>query len=125
MLLAQGEPAGLGSGLVSLVWAFLNSPVGLTVVGGIVAYFLARLFKAKPEWEKVFHTYKGALFDVVREAEKAIPDDTPNSAAQKADMALKLLLKLQPSLRRKREADVRAAITEAHKELENKQKNGT
>jgi hypothetical protein len=116
LLLAQAKDPTLAS----LLWAFLNSPVGVTVVSSVLLLLVGKFFTATPEREKVFETYKGLFFDAVRYAEKAIPDGSPNVAAARADAALKFALQLEPKLGRKKDVDVRAAINLAHAEVEKK-----
>lgn len=101
----------------TILWNFVNSPVGLMIVGTILAGILGAVFKAQPAWQVVFDKHKGLFFDAVRAAEKAIPDDTPNPGAAKADFALKLILKLEPSLTGAKEVDLQKAITAAHDAL--------
>lgn len=96
------------------LWAFANSPVGVALVSGVALFLLGRLFTAKPGWRATYDRYRGLFFDAVRYAEKAIPDGTEDRAAAKADAALKWLLKMEPALRGENEADLHAAISEAH-----------
>jgi len=77
------------SAIISVLWAFLNSPVGLTIVGGLILLALNRLYASKPSWAK----YEGVIMTAIQYAEKAIPDDTPNKGAAKLDAALRYVLK--------------------------------
>jgi hypothetical protein len=70
------------------VWAYLNSPLGITVVGAVVAFLIAKLFAAKPGWAK----YQGTIISAIRYAEKAIPDGSPNTSIARLDAALKYVL---------------------------------
>jgi hypothetical protein len=76
-----------------------------------------------PRWQVFFNENKGALYDAVRFAENAIPDNTPNKAAQRADAALKFILANSPDAKGEKKATVRLAIDEAHAKLQEK-KNG-
>lgn len=95
------------------IWKFLNSPVGVSIVSLVVAYALGRLWKAKPEWRKVFEKYRPYFFDAIRAAEKAIPDDTENKSAKRLDEALKYLLGF-PFLEDVHEDILLRAIEQAH-----------
>ena len=72
------------------VLEFLNTTAGqglIHVVGvAAIAWVVARVLKAKPEWEK----YRGTLTWAVKQAEQLIPDDTPNKNYARFDTALKL-----------------------------------
>lgn len=96
------------------LWAFLNSPVGVTIIGGFFAYLLGKVVTAKPEWETVFNRYRGLFFDAVRAAEKAVPDNAENKTARKADEALKWLLKIEPGLNGQKGEVLNRALAEAH-----------
>lgn len=115
-VLAADETAAPSS-VGTLIWAFANSPIGVTVLSALGCMVIGAYFKRHPEWKQTFDQHNGLFFDAVRHAEKAIPDDVPNPAAQKADMALKFILKLEPGLSGKKEVDLRRAITEAHDKL--------
>ena len=107
----------------AIIWAFLNSPVGMALVMGFLAWILGKLWASKPEWEKYYNTYKGAFFSAVKWAEQHIDDDAEGAAATKADAALKYLLKIQPGLSKYKEESLREAITKAHTDIEEKGKN--
>lgn len=107
-------PEAHASGAGTLLWTFANSPVGLMVISSVLVFVLGKVFMAKPEWQKVFDQYRGAFFDAVSHAEKAIPDDTPNTAARRADAALKFLLQLYPHLEKVPKAELNKAVAEAH-----------
>src|SRR4051812_47816888 len=104
-----------GSSFGSLLWAFLNSSLGLTIVVGMFTTVMAKIATVKPEWFALFVAHKGAFFDAVRYAEKAIPDDSPNVNLLRADSALKFILRLEhPELSKADESALRSAITKAH-----------
>lgn len=103
--------------LGGLCWTFLNSTVGAGFVAILVSGVVTMIVKANPKAKEIYDHYKPVFFDAVRAAEKAIPDDTPNPAFQKMDMALKLALQLEPKLATVNETDLRRAITQAHDEL--------
>lgn len=113
MLLAE-EASSIGT----LIWTFVNSPVGVSIISGLVLFILARVWKAKPAWEKVYNEHKGLFFDAVRTAEAAIPNDVEGTAGKRADAALQLILKLEHSIARKSKNDLRLALDKAHTELE-------
>lgn len=115
ILLAE-EAASIGT----LIWAFANSPVGVSIISGVVLFILAHVWKAKPAWEKVYDAYKGLFFDAVRTAEASIPDDVEGTAGKKADAALQLILKLEHPIRNKSKKDLRLALDKAHTEIEAK-----
>jgi len=69
-------------------WAFVNSPIGLTIVGGIVLYLLNRFVRPNAKWAK----YEGTIIAAVKYAEKAIPDGSDNASQRKLDEALKYVL---------------------------------
>jgi hypothetical protein len=117
LLLAEGEQT---IEVGSMLWALLNSPVGVTVVGGVLVWVLGLLFTRQPTWESVFVKYRGQFFDAVRHAEKAIPDGQ-GEASGKVDAAMKFLLQMEPSLARYKEKDLKHALAEAHAEVEAKE----
>jgi hypothetical protein len=99
----------------ALIWAFINSNVGLALVGGLLVFLLGRFFKARPEWETLFHKYRPAFFDAVRQAENAISPTTATPALAKSKAALQYLLNLAPHLgERVKEEDLIRGLTEAH-----------
>jgi hypothetical protein len=69
---------------LSGLWAAANSPLGLLVVGSVVAWLLTKLFTAKPAWQ----AWAGTIVAAVKAAEKAIPDDSPNTAIARLNNAL-------------------------------------
>jgi len=74
--------------VLETVWAFANSALGIMAISALVAYGLARLFKARPVWKQ----YMGAITEAIKLAEKAIPDDTPSAGARRLDEALAWVL---------------------------------
>ena len=103
----------------SLVWAFANSPVGVTLIGGALAWLVSKVWTAKPEWQKVYEDHKGLLYDAVRYAEKLIPDNVQNKTAQRVDQALKYVLKAAPGAGLN-ESSVKQALDVVHAEIEEK-----
>ncbi len=81
------SPAAAEQGIGSALWAFVNSPVGIAIVGSLVAWLLARLYTTKPTWK----TYEGYIVEAVKFAEKSIPDDVENKGLRRADEALKYI----------------------------------
>ena len=71
-----------------VIWAALNSPVGITTVASLALWALNKIYAAKPEWQQ----YEGALIKAVRWAEREIPDDTANKHMKRADSALRYAL---------------------------------
>ena len=69
-------------------WAFVNSPVGVSMVASVALWLINKVYAAKPEWQ----AYEGALIQAVRWAEKEIPDGTENKHLARADAALKYAL---------------------------------
>lgn len=101
------------------LWTFLNSPVGITVIGSIVAYALSKLYTAKPAWQK----YEGAIISAIKYAEKAIPDDAENKSLKRLDEALDYVLEVFEKVNeRNATPQETAALTEGirivHDELE-------
>lgn len=111
---------------LTALWAFVNSPVGLTLIGAIAAWAIARLFAWQPAWEP----WRGTIIAAIRYAERIIPDDTQNSAAAKLDAALKhVLLVYQTREGKPPPATLREAFEEGiqviHNEIEGKLENKT
>ena len=103
--------------MIEALWTFCNSPVGVALVSGVVLTVLGHLFKSRPAWEELYDTYRADLFSAVRFAEENIPDDTPNKALARLDAALRFISTLETPLARKKEKDVRKALTRAHDEM--------
>ena len=55
--------------ILTVVWAALNSPMGITAVAGVVLYLLNRLYAAKPAWAQ----YEGAIGVSSRDAHADTP----------------------------------------------------
>ena len=104
-----------GSGIGSMIWTFLNSPMGLTIVGAVLAFILGKIFTAKPTWQVYLNKYKPMLIEAVKKAEKAIPDSTANAGLARLDEALKFMLAVNNKLD---EASLKKAITAVHSEIE-------
>lgn len=68
------------------VWPFLLSPAFV----GLIALVIARMFAARPLWEK----YAGTIIAGIKYAEKQVPDDSPNKSVQRLDAALKYVLRV-------------------------------
>ena len=103
---------------LATMWSFINSPVGLTIVGAILAYILGKVFTAKPAWKTVVLQYGPSLMVAVKKAEKAIPDGTDNKSLSRLDAALKFVIELEPKLAGANVADVKAALTAVHTQAE-------
>lgn len=73
----------------TLVWAALNSPVGVTTVAGVVLWLLNKLYRAKPAWQ----AFEGSIIRAVQWAEREIPDETENKHMRRANLALQYVLK--------------------------------
>ena len=101
------------------VWGLLNSPVGIAAIAGLVLWLLNRLYAAKPAWAK----YEGTIIAAVRQAEKAIDDNTSNKSLARLDNALQYVLRIYEQVEGKTASDsVKAELTEGiqilHNELE-------
>jgi hypothetical protein len=70
------------------LWIFLNSAIGLTLVGSLVLFALNKMYAAKPAWKK----YEGSIIAAIKYAEKAVPDDVQDKSMQRLDTALKYIL---------------------------------
>jgi len=94
---------------VELVWNTLNSPLGLTLVGGLLLFLLNKLYAKKPGWAK----YEGAIVAGIKFAEKNIPDGTPSKGMARLDNALKFVLRVYEEREKKAaSAEVRAEMEE-------------
>jgi hypothetical protein len=74
------------------LWVFLNSNIGLTVVGMIFLFAMNKLFTAKPAWKKFLDQYAGTFIAAIKWAEKAVPDDCQDKSVRRLDAALKYFL---------------------------------
>lgn len=99
--------------ILPLLWAFANSPLGISLVSGVILWLLSKIVTAKPSYLKYYNQYRGLFFDAVRHAERTIPDNTQSSAGAKADLALKYLLELEPTLNKAPQADLANGIVQA------------
>lgn len=97
-----------------MIWDFLNSPLGITLVVGLISTVLGYIFKKKPHWENVYDEHKALFFDAVRHAEKAIPD-SKGGALAKVDAALKYVELLEPKVAVDKKTAIKA-LDKAHKE---------
>ena len=100
--------------LVSQIWEVMNSPIGLTVVGLILTFLLGKVFTKKPEWKKLVIEHGPFFMQVIKEAEKKIPDGTENAGLARLDAALALIIKLEPKLKNASESDLKKCLTSVH-----------
>ena len=104
--------------ILNLVWAFLNSPAGITLVVSVVGSIVAKIYLKKPLWRK----YEGLLISGIKAAEKAIPDDSENKSMKRIDAALKYVLERIAESGKKVNpagvADLKGGIAIIHNELE-------
>ncbi|MDD4061992.1 MAG: hypothetical protein PHW08_15000 [Kiritimatiellae bacterium] len=103
------------------IWAAMNSAVGITCIAGVALWLLSKLYAKKPDWKK----YEGTIIAAVKNAEKLIPDDTPNKAAKRLDEALKYVLAVHHEIENRTAttaelANLREGIQIVHAELESK-----
>jgi len=101
------------------VWAAMNSPIGITVAAGIVAWLLERVFLALPAWK----AYEGTIIGAIKYAEKEIPDDTENKSLARLDAAIKYVLEVYQACGERPPSprllsDLRETISVKHAELE-------
>lgn len=75
---------------ITKIWEYLNTPLAITVIGGIIAFLLSKLWTAKPAWQK----YEGTIIAAIKSAEKAVPDDSENKSVKRLDKALQYVLKV-------------------------------
>ena len=81
-----------GNTILSGIWTFLNSGIGVAIVwAALVGFFLFLASKFNPLQEK-WKQYEGSIITGIKLAEKQIPDDTPNSGLAKLDSALRFVL---------------------------------
>ena len=105
--------------ILKLVWAALNTPVGITVMAGIALWLINRLYAAKPAWA----AFEGAIISAVKFAEKQVPDGTPSKGLARLDAALKYVLKVYEEANGKRPspktvADLKEGVQIVHNDLE-------
>jgi hypothetical protein len=105
-------------GVLTVIWNLANSPLGIFLIGSILAFLGGKILIAKPKYKVYVDKYAPTLIRLIKSAEKAIPDGTTNSGAQKADQVLKWMLEINKKLNPEA---VKEAITDIHAGLE---KNG-
>jgi hypothetical protein len=115
---AESAPPAGGLAWPAMVWAFVNSPAGLTVIGAVLFFILGKVFTAKPAWKQYVLKYGPALMVAIKQAEKAIDDKTPRAGLARLDKALKLVIALEPKLAGAKADDVKAALTAVHTQAE-------
>jgi hypothetical protein len=104
--------------ILDTAWAFLNSPLGISMVvsavGSLVAVIIAKVPFAK-KWG-------GILIEAVKYAEKAIPDDTKNTGLKKIDIALEYALdrfaELGVKVKDKQLPEIVDGLSKAHDDAE-------
>ena len=102
--------------ILQSVWELLNSPVGIAAIAGMVLWLLNRLYAAKPAWAK----YEGTIIAAVRQAEKAIDDNTPNKSMARLNNALQYVLRIYEQVEGKSASDsVKAELAEGIQILHN------
>lgn len=107
------------TGLLSGLWAVVNSPAGITLLATVLLWLLGRLYTARPLWQQ----YEGEIISAVKWAEKEIPDETPNAGLARLDVALKLVVAVYEKARGRTAtaaevANLRNGIQLTHAELE-------
>ncbi len=105
------------------LWTFLNSPLGITIVAGLVGLALTAAYKRLPKLQAVAQKYSGHLKSAVKYAEAKIPDGTKDAGLKRLDMALKFMLDIYKAREGKPASDsVKAglvnAINDVHADLE-------
>jgi len=120
MALAQDtvpEAAPVDKDIWGLVWAFLNSPSGLAVIGFLLTFILGKVFTAKPKWKVYADKYRPLLIAAIKKAEKEIEDDPGggNKGLARLDNALKYILEINAQLDK---SALKEAITAVHAEAE-------
>ena len=104
--------------ILDLVWAFLNSPIGITLVVSAVGSIAAAVYAKKPLWKK----YEGVLISAVKMAEKAVPDDSESAGLQKLDAALEyaidVLEDMSVKVKKKDIPELIAGLSEMHEKVE-------
>ena len=102
--------------ILQTIWSVLNSPAGIAAIAGLVLWLLNRLYAAKPAWAR----YEGTIIAAVRQAEKAIPDDTDNKSMAKLNNALQYVLRIYEQVEGKPASDsVKAELAEGIQILHN------
>jgi hypothetical protein len=109
--------------ILNTLWVFLNSSIGLTVVGMVFIAGMNRVCAAKPEWKKYLDQYAGTFIAAIKWAEKAVPDDCQDKSARRLDAALKYFLTVYTQTTGKTptpalELIIKEALQVKHAELE-------
>jgi hypothetical protein len=103
---------------MTLIWAFLNSPLGISMVVSAVASLVAVVIAKVPLAKK----YGGVLISAVKYAEKAIDDDTENAGMHKLDLALQYALdrfeEIGVKVKEKDIPELVSGLSEAHEKVE-------
>jgi len=73
---------------IQIIMNFLNTPTGLTILGGIILFVINKIIDKRPGWAK----YEGWMINAVKIAEKWTPNDS-NGFLGKADKAMELFIK--------------------------------
>lgn len=107
-----------GLSVGNLIWGFMNSSVGISVVVFILSVIAGKIFTAKPKWKKYIIKYGPQIMQAVKVAEKKIPDDTKNKGLGKLDTALGYLIEIEPKLKNAKEVDLKQALTAVHAKAE-------
>jgi len=81
--------------ILALVFEFLNSGAGIATVASATLLLLNYVNTKKPLWTK----YRGAILSAIKQAEKAIPNDTENKGLAKLDFALRYVVKVHEDLK--------------------------
>ena len=105
------------------IWQIVNSPMGWAICGFIMLFIINKIFAAKPAWAK----FEGPMISAIKWAEKAIDDDSENSAMQKADSALKFFINSYQSAKGKKPSqkiieEVQLAFPIVHDKIEHMMK---
>lgn len=115
---ASAAPAVQPAGVLAQVWAYLNTSAGVTVLLGVITWILGRVFTAKPEWRVVYDTYRPALMQAVKFAEKEIPDDSPNRVLARVDAALHKAIQIDAAINSHSADAITQAIAMVHADAE-------
>jgi hypothetical protein len=107
--------------IFSMLWAFANSPIGVTLVSGVFLFLLNRLYAAKPGWAK----FEGTIISAIQYAEKAIPDSTSSRGMARLDAALQYVINVHQQatggkLSGGRVAEIKEGIQIVHDRLSEK-----
>lgn len=111
---AESAPPPEGMNWLGMLWAFANSPLGISLILFLLAAVSAWIFAKKPTWKALVAKYGPQFMRAVKEAEKRIPDGTPSKGLARLDAALKFVLQLEPALAKFATEDLAQAITAVH-----------